>query len=485
MTFVTLALRVLAALGASFLVVWNARAQVVLELVSQIEIGSPTEIVCFDKTMNRAYVTLGDRPAIAIVDLKEPTNPVVISTIDLSDVGSAVNSVACFDGLVAVAVEAHVSTDNGTVVFLDSDGERIRQVRVGAMPDMVTFSPDGTYLVSANEGEPNADLTIDPQGSVSIIDVRNNYRETTVMLGSSRPVSSVTWFTLPSRLPGEMIEPEYIAVSPDSKHAFVMCQENNAIAKIDLATASLMSWHWLGFVDWMETDGGIDIDRKNKELIRKPERVISLRQPDAVIAFDTSRGIRLVTANEGDPRDNWGSDGVRKVDDVEYIKSSTEGQEPNALFGSRGVSIFDGDARLVWDSADLFEASLEKLFEKDEAETWLEQTIDKRSGKRGIEPESLTTGTIDGERLVFVGLERAGMIASFVYNESDDSLVLQGLTSVPTPAGSEETASPEGLAFAGKSASQPTDLLLVCDELHGTFTTYKVLASAAHDVSKQ
>ena len=47
-------------------------------------------------------------------------------------------------------------TDNGEVVFFDAFGNFLGQVEAGALPDMVTFTPDGTQVLVANEGEPDA-----------------------------------------------------------------------------------------------------------------------------------------------------------------------------------------------------------------------------------------------------------------------------------------------------------------------------------------
>ncbi|MCB9296946.1 MAG: hypothetical protein H6559_28075 [Lewinellaceae bacterium] len=74
------------------------------------------------------------------------------------------NSVAVANGLVAVAVEADPKTDPGKVVFFDTDGNYLEEVTVGALPDMLAFSPDGALLLVANEGEPNDDYTVDPWG---------------------------------------------------------------------------------------------------------------------------------------------------------------------------------------------------------------------------------------------------------------------------------------------------------------------------------
>ena len=45
---------------------------------------------------------------------------------------------------------------------------------------MITYSHDGKFILTANEGEPNDDYSQDPDGSVSIIDVAANYAVTTL-----------------------------------------------------------------------------------------------------------------------------------------------------------------------------------------------------------------------------------------------------------------------------------------------------------------
>ena len=40
---------------------------------------------------------------------------------------------------------------------------------------MITFTPDGTKVLTANEGQPNNDYTIDPEGTISIINVSGGF----------------------------------------------------------------------------------------------------------------------------------------------------------------------------------------------------------------------------------------------------------------------------------------------------------------------
>ena len=73
----------------------------------------------------------------------------------MSSYGGGINSVAVHEGIVAVAVQADPKTDPGKVVFFNTvDATYIADVTVGALPDMVTFTPDGNYAITANEGAP-------------------------------------------------------------------------------------------------------------------------------------------------------------------------------------------------------------------------------------------------------------------------------------------------------------------------------------------
>lgn len=82
-----------------------------------------------------------------------------------------ITSVAVRNRVVAIASPNANEQLDGTVIFMDISGNVLNQVAVGALPDMITFTPDGTKVLTANEGQPNDAYTVDPEGTVSIIDI--------------------------------------------------------------------------------------------------------------------------------------------------------------------------------------------------------------------------------------------------------------------------------------------------------------------------
>ncbi|MEM1393441.1 MAG: lamin tail domain-containing protein, partial [Cyanobacteria bacterium P01_H01_bin.150] len=220
------------------------------------------EIVAYDPTTERLFVTTGD--TVEIIDISDPENPTRFGEIDVTSVGDfeggGANSVAVKDGIVAIAVEADTAQDNGIVAFYNTDGEFLNSVEVGALPDMLTFTPDGTKVIVANEGEPNDDYTVDPEGSISIIDISGGVADL-----STENVSSAGFTEFndeqqalidagvrifgPNATVAQDLEPEYVAVSADSSTAFVTLQENNAVAVVDIASATVQGVVPLGEKD--------------------------------------------------------------------------------------------------------------------------------------------------------------------------------------------------------------------------------------------
>lgn len=211
---------------------------------SGVEDESAVEIAAYDPASQRLFVTSAFSNTVDVLDLSDPSNPTRITT--LTDLGGSPNSVATANGVVAVAVEANPIQDDGEVVFYDTDGTRTGAVTVGALPDMLTFSPDGSRIIVANEGEPNGDYTNDPPGAVSVIDISDGVASATVTTldfsafnTDGDRYSEIANQAIRVFGPGSSIaqdlEPEYIALA--GNNAYVTLQENNALAIVDIASS--------------------------------------------------------------------------------------------------------------------------------------------------------------------------------------------------------------------------------------------------------
>lgn len=225
------------------------------------------EIVSYDAVSKRLFLVNAATATVDILDVRDPTSPTLISTINTSALGSP-NSVAVGRGIVAVAIESNPKTDPGHVAFYKTNGELIKAVKVGAQPDMVTFTPDSYFVLSANEGEPNGYGAgyVDPEGSVSIIPVPWDANGWNKLSDAAVRTVGFSQFngqeaTLrdkgiriygPGASAAQDFEPEYIAISPDSITAYVTLQENNAIAEINIKNAAVTNLLPLGYKDYSE-----------------------------------------------------------------------------------------------------------------------------------------------------------------------------------------------------------------------------------------
>jgi hypothetical protein len=222
-------------------------------------IEEAAEVVAFDPITKRAFFTSAGPNTLTIIDLTEPSSPILVSELDLSTYGAGPNSVAVANGIVAVAVEADPKTDPGKVIFFDTDGTYQAEVTVGVLPDMITFSPDGSMVLTANEGEPDDDYLIDPLGSVSVVDISGGVGAAvvTTLTFESYNDKKIHLQNKGVRIFGndgaatvaEDMEPEFIAFSADSAYAYVNCQENNAFAVLDLSTMNWVDILPLGYKD--------------------------------------------------------------------------------------------------------------------------------------------------------------------------------------------------------------------------------------------
>jgi hypothetical protein len=291
------------------------------------------EILAYDRASKRVFAINAGANSVDVVDLADPAKPTRVSVIDFAPFGGGVNGVAVHDGLVAVASEAISKTDPGTVVFLDAATlDVLGQVPTGALPDMVTFTPDGEYLLVANEGEPSEDYSVDPEGSVTVIDLRAGVAAATARTAdfsayvgqeNALRAKGVRIFGLQrivrpdgtvERVPSNAaqdFEPEYIAVQ--GPRAYVTLQENNAVAVLNIGQARIESVLPLGFKDHSLTANKFDAsDRDGPDADGLPPAtsrinianwpVFGMFQPDSITTLKVRNEVFLLTANEGDAR---------------------------------------------------------------------------------------------------------------------------------------------------------------------------------------
>lgn len=291
---------------------------------------SAAEIVVYHAATKTAFAVNAQNGKLDVIDLSNPENIATTSTSigveDDTEVGATVNSVSLHGDVLAIAIQAAVKTDEGWVGFYDANTlDLISKVQVGALPDMLTFTPDGKTLLVANEGEPSDDYQTDPEGSISVIDVsdiQNLSVRTAAFTAFNDKKDELVAAGVRIFGPGATVamdlEPEYIAVSADGKTAWAALQENNAIAEINVDTATVTDIWPLGYKDHGAVGHGMDAyDEDGVINIGPLPGIRGIYQPDAMLAYSVGGKTYLVTANEGDARawgenddDYWGSQSV-------------------------------------------------------------------------------------------------------------------------------------------------------------------------------
>jgi 2',3'-cyclic-nucleotide 2'-phosphodiesterase (5'-nucleotidase family) len=441
------------------------------------------------------------------VDVLTAADGTWLAGVDTSAQGTG-NSVAYHDGKMAIALAAPDNTDPGSVLLYEvaqSGGVVTLTLAdtftVGAGPDNVQFTPDGTRLLTANEGEPDSYLAggTDPEGSISIIDLASVTVSTADFLAFNSQEAALRAAGVRLNGPGatvaEDLEPEYITFSSDGATAYVSLQEANSIAVVDIATATVTDILPLGLKDYSQPGAGLDPSDEDGpgdgtaiKIGNWP--VFGLYMPDAIATLTYNGVDYILTPNEGDGRDYPGFIDEIRVRSGSYTLapdvfanaselkrdanlgrltvSRTDGDidgdgeyEQIVTFGGRSFSVFDTDGNLVFDSGDVLEQTL--------AEFAPDLFDDTRSDNKGPEPEHVSVGQIGDDIYVFVGLERSNGVMIF---RLDDSGPLPDFDVVGVVSNAGDV-SPEVLAIveAAESASGATELL-VANEVSGTSTVY-------------
>ena len=504
-----------------------------LEKIGSFTSEFGAEIIAYDAPRALLYVVSGDT-VLEVLDLSDPTTPTQLAAVDIAGFGAPIggaNSVAFSNGLLAVALEAENQTDNGVVALVDLELastvdnllDAVKVFEVGALPDMVTFTPDGTKVLVANEGEPDtvenedgSESIVDPDGSVSIIDISGDFAG---LSQSNVATADFTGFneqedtlraegvrSFPDATVAQDVEPEYIAVSPDGTKAFVTLQEANAIAIVDIATATIESIEPVVLKDFSQS--GLDASDRDGIINIQPQDVFGLYMPDSIASFESNGEAFYVIASEGDDRGDadedlrgdairlkdlgdvtsFGRDGVALDESfdtalledealgrltVSSIDGDTDGDgdiDQIVSYGGRSFSVLDSNGNIVFDSGDQIAritAELNpELFNANDGDP---DEFDNRSDNKGAEPEAITTGVIDGKPYAFVGLERAG-----------GGVLVYDLSTPTEPEfvqyiRSDEDIAPEGLAFiSAEDSPNGKPLLSIANEESDTVAIYEV-----------
>jgi DNA-binding beta-propeller fold protein YncE len=468
---------------------------------------SAAEISAFDPASKRLFVVNGESDRLEVLSIADPTKPAKVGQVDLSRYGVTPNSVAIHKGVAAVAMTGKDPQGPGRVVFLNAKTLKVlSDVEVGAMPDMVTFTPDGTRVLTADEGEPDLSYGNDPEGSVSIIDVRKGFKKPKRVRAGFEAFNFANVSGVKRVGPGQSFpqdaEPEYIAVSPDSKTAFVTLQEINALAVVDIGAGKITQVVGLGFKDW--GNSAFDASDKDGIAIAPHAGVFGVYQPDAIAAVPNPKGgFLLLTANEGDVKDFSELGGtyneetraekltrIAPVDDpalnrLKVFKRMGDGDgdgkfETLYAVGGRSVSLWSPTGVLQWDSGD----ALEQASAKADGTAGFNATHDKndpdsRSDDKGPEPEGLAVGEVGGKTLAFVGLERTSAIAVFDLTDPDAPRLAAYVNGRDWAQAPKEAAlgdhGPEGLAFI-PAAQSPNGkpILVVTNEIASTVKLWEV-----------
>lgn len=473
------------------------------------------EIVSYDPGTKRLFVVNAQDANVDVLDIADPTLPVKLFSIDVTPYGAVANSVDVHDGVVAVAVEDADKQANGRVVFFNTAGTFLSQVEVGALPDMLTFSRNGRWVLVANEGEPNSDYTVDPNGSVSIIDLEDgaasltqgDVRSIDFTSFNNKPLDGSIRIFGPNATVAQDLEPEYITISHDSKMAWVSLQENNALAIIDIKKGKVKSLVGLGFKNHNRNDNSLDPSDRDNAIKIGAWPVNGMYLPDGLASYDFHGETYILSANEGDVRDYDGFSEEKRVRDVTLDSATfpnratlrdnanlgrlkitstlgdTDGDgdyDKLYSFGARSFSIWSESGCLVFDSGDDFERILAAAepanFNSDNEENG---SFDTRSDDKGPEPEGVVVGKAYGDTYAFIGLERQGGVMVYDISNPCRPRFIQYINNRDfdgdAESGTAGDLGPEGLKFISADNSPTGDpLLVVSNEVSGTTTIYGI-----------
>ncbi|NOU23281.1 MAG: hypothetical protein HOO93_16140 [Methyloglobulus sp.] len=463
-----------------------------------------TEIISVQQATLRAVLSNFDTGDIDVLDVSHPKHLQRIARFTLALAkGEELTSVAFHPSLDLFAAVIDAGIKPGRLeIHSASTGLLIDRIIVGFGPDAVVFSEDGSIAMIANEGEdflfePTKKQFFTPEGSISIIRLshsghithHNNleladmtFHEGFVVTQGGRflereidwngdgVISKKTDFdgnglvekkkvslglfeghdVYGTETNGErkilipikthspaLLEPEYIAIAPDAGKAYVTLQEDDAVAVVDLVNEQIISYYGLGATQHKT-------DARYEGWVKFDQSMAGLREPDGITTI--SNGHYFVTADEGD------------TDSDSPIPSDKQ-----PISGGRSVSVFDAaTGTLLGDTGNQLDevAFANKVYP------------DRRSNKKGSEPEMLVSFDLDSIPYVAVGMERAGAVEMISLEDPAHPKVV----ALGKIAGDEDK-SPEGIAHFEIAGEH---YLLTANEMNGTVECFKIIRNRAN-----
>lgn len=338
-----------------------------------------------DVTEDGLTLVYTDSPlgVVGLIDITDPANPAALGNIALE---GEPTSVAISGDLAFVGVntsESYTDPSGRLAVIEIASKAEVGSCDLGGQPDSIAAAPDGSFIAVAIENERDEDLGDGrtgqmPAGSLILIDTAKG--------GLDCDSLNVVDLTGLAEISPEDPEPEFVSIN-ELGETVVTLQENNHMVVVS-RDGEILSHFSAGSV----TLENVDTDEERALTFDDTlEHVV--REPDAVKWIDTDH---FATANEGD------MDG-----------------------GSRGWTIFHKDGAVVYESGLDFEYAVAEIGHYPE----------KRSGNKGVEPESIEVASFGGTPMVFVGAERASVVGVYDITDPTAPVLTQLLPSGIGPEG--------------------------------------------------
>ena len=292
------------------------------------------------------------------------------------------------DGKFAIAV---VDKGNKAVVLSLPDMTEIRTFALPGQPDSIAVSPDGKYAAIAIENQRNEDVNggAMPQSPTGSLYVLNTIGAPVDWTGKNVALNLPATLRFPTDA-----EPEFVNINQKNECVLTM-QENNGVAIINLASGATR------YFNCGTTSHAADL-KDDKTVAFTDNLTAARREPDGVAW--TPQG-NIVTANEGDY-------------DVDVDEKTT-------FVGGRNFTVFSRTGNVLFDDKGELEKAVAAAGLYD----------DKRSNKKGTEPENVAIGKMGGRQYLFVGLERADALVAYDFSNESNPRLLQVLPTGDKPEG--------------------------------------------------